>query len=45
MRFADDLTQAEIGARIGVGQMQVSRVVRHALTRLHALARGVRPLA
>ena len=39
LRFEEDLTQAEIGAQIGVSQMQVSRVLRHAVTRLRALAR------
>jgi RNA polymerase sigma-B factor len=36
LRFAEDLTQAEIGERIGVSQMQVSRLIRQALTRLRA---------
>lgn len=36
LRFADDLTQAEIGERIGVSQMQVSRLIRQALVRLRA---------
>jgi RNA polymerase sigma-B factor len=36
LRFADDLTQAEIGERIGVSQMQVSRLIRQALSRLRA---------
>jgi RNA polymerase sigma-B factor len=34
LRFAEDLTQTEIGERIGVSQMQVSRLIRHALARL-----------
>jgi RNA polymerase sigma-B factor len=34
LRFGEDLTQAEIGERIGVSQMQVSRLIRQALTRL-----------
>ena len=38
LRFAEDLTQAEIGARIGVSQMQVSRLIRQALARLRAAA-------
>jgi RNA polymerase sigma-B factor len=36
LRFGEDLTQAEIGERIGVSQMQVSRLIRQALTRLRA---------
>jgi RNA polymerase sigma-B factor len=32
------MTQAEIGAIIGVSQMQVSRVIRQALARLRAAA-------
>jgi RNA polymerase sigma-B factor len=36
LRFGDDLTQAEIGERIGVSQMQVSRLIRQALARLRA---------
>lgn len=40
MRFAQDMTQAEIGAAIGVSQMQVSRVIRRALERLRSLAEG-----
>ena len=38
MRFEEDMTQAEIGAIIGVSQMQVSRIIRQALTRLRAAA-------
>lgn len=34
LRFHEDLTQAEIGLRIGCSQMQVSRVLRTTLTRL-----------
>jgi RNA polymerase sigma-B factor len=36
LRFAEGMTQAEIGARIGVSQMQVSRLIRQALGRLRA---------
>lgn len=36
LRFDEDLTQAEIGERIGVSQMQVSRLIRQALTRLRS---------
>jgi RNA polymerase sigma-B factor len=34
LRFAEDLTQTEISARIGVSQMQVSRLIRQSLARL-----------
>ena len=34
LRFHEDLTQAEIGARIGCSQMHVSRILRAALTQL-----------
>ena len=36
LRFGEDMTQAEIGERIGVSQMQVSRLIRQALIRLRA---------
>jgi RNA polymerase sigma-B factor len=39
LRFEEDLTQAEIGARIGVSQMQVSRLIRQAVARLRLAAR------
>jgi RNA polymerase sigma-B factor len=38
LRFAEDLTQAEIGERIGLSQMQVSRIIRQALARLQVSA-------
>jgi RNA polymerase sigma-B factor len=31
LRFVEDLTQSEIAARIGVSQMQVSRLIRSAV--------------
>jgi RNA polymerase sigma-B factor len=37
MRFVEDLTQTEIAARVGISQMQVSRLLRRALDRLRAL--------
>ena len=39
LRFAEDLTQAEIGTRIGVSQMHVSRIIRQAIGRLREAAR------
>jgi RNA polymerase sigma-B factor len=38
LRFEEDLTQAEIGERIGVSQMQVSRIIRQSLARLRTAA-------
>jgi RNA polymerase sigma-B factor len=38
LRFAEDLTQAEIGERVGVSQMQVSRIIRQSVSRLRAYA-------
>ena len=38
LRFAEDLTQAEIGQRIGLSQMQVSRIIRQSVSRLRAYA-------
>jgi RNA polymerase sigma-B factor len=40
LRFEEDLTQAEIGERIGVSQMQVSRLIRQAVARLRVAARA-----
>jgi RNA polymerase sigma-B factor len=34
LRFEEDLTQSEIGQRVGVSQMHVSRLLRQAITRL-----------
>jgi RNA polymerase sigma-B factor len=38
LRFVEDLTQTQIAERIGVSQMQVSRILRRAITRLGELA-------
>ena len=38
LRFERDLTQAEIGALLGVSQMQVSRIVRAAIEQLNGIA-------
>jgi RNA polymerase sigma-B factor len=38
LRFEHDLTQAEIGARLGISQMQVSRVLRRSITKLRTVA-------
>jgi len=38
MRFTEELTQSEIAARMGVSQMQISRLLRRSLERLRELA-------
>jgi RNA polymerase sigma-B factor len=38
LRFVEDLTQTEIAKRVGVSQMQVSRLLRRSLQRLNAAA-------
>jgi RNA polymerase sigma-B factor len=38
MRFVDELTQTQIAARVGVSQMQVSRLLRRSLDTLRELA-------
>ena len=38
LRFHEDLTQSEIGERIGCSQMHVSRLVRGAIAKLTAAA-------
>jgi RNA polymerase sigma-B factor len=38
LRFAEDLTQSEIGARVGVSQMHVSRLIRQAVSQLRRAA-------
>ena len=38
LRFEHDLTQSEIGARLGISQMQVSRIVRKAIADLQRFA-------
>jgi RNA polymerase sigma-B factor len=43
LRFEEDLTQAEIGERIGLSQMQISRVLRQAVDRVRTVARGTPP--
>jgi RNA polymerase sigma-B factor len=39
LRFGEDLTQAEIAQRVGVSQMQVSRLLRKSVQRLRELTR------
>jgi RNA polymerase sigma-B factor len=38
MRFVEDLTQTEIAERIGISQMQVSRLLRRSLEQLRSIA-------
>jgi len=38
LRFHEDLTQSEIGARMGISQMHASRLIRQALGRLRTVA-------
>lgn len=40
MRFVEDLTQTQIAARVGVSQMQVSRLLRRSLDQLRELTQG-----
>jgi RNA polymerase sigma-B factor len=37
MRFSLELSQAEIGERLGISQMHVSRLLRRALARMEAI--------
>jgi RNA polymerase sigma-B factor len=43
LRFEEDLTQAEIGERVGLSQMHVSRILRAVLRDLHEAAGAERP--
>ena len=38
MRFEQELTQAEIGERLGISQMHVSRLIRKSIAKLHIVA-------
>ena len=38
LRFVEDLTQSEIGERVGVSQMHVSRLIRQSISRLRMVA-------
>jgi RNA polymerase sigma-B factor len=38
LRYEEDLTQEQIGARVGISQMQVSRVLRQCIVRLRSVA-------
>ena len=40
LRFGAEMTQSQIADRIGVSQMQVSRILRRTLERLRQLAEG-----
>jgi RNA polymerase sigma-B factor len=43
LRFVDDLTQSQIAERLGISQMQVSRLLRRSLERLRAVTRASSP--
>jgi RNA polymerase sigma-B factor len=45
LRFAEDLTQSEIGHRLGLSQMHISRLLRQAVTRLREAAQPSEPPA
>jgi RNA polymerase sigma-B factor len=45
LRFQEDLTQTDIGERIGVSQMQVSRLLRQSIARLRSVVRDHEPTA
>jgi RNA polymerase sigma-B factor len=45
LRFGSEMTQQQIGDRLGVSQMQVSRILRRALTHLRAAADAAGPAA
>ncbi len=40
LRFAEDLTQSEIGQRVGASQMHISRLLRQAVSRLRETAQA-----
>jgi RNA polymerase sigma-B factor len=39
MRFVEDMTQAEIGAAVGLSQMQISRLLRQSIDHMSTIAR------
>jgi RNA polymerase sigma-B factor len=45
LRFEHDLTQAEIGAQLGVSQMQISRIIHRAINHLRHVAEHQQRLA
>ena len=44
-RFEEECTQSEIARRLGVSQMQVSRIIRRLLDRTRQLLEPAEPLA
>jgi RNA polymerase sigma-B factor len=40
LRFQREMTQSQIAARIGLSQMQISRILRHSLARMRAIVDG-----
>jgi len=45
LRFVEDLTQSEIGARVGISQMHVSRLIRTSLARMRLASEASPPRA
>jgi RNA polymerase sigma-B factor len=44
LRFEEDLSQSEIGRRLGISQMHVSRLLRRAISRMEAVAAAGDPV-
>jgi RNA polymerase sigma-B factor len=45
LRFGQEMSQSEIAAQVGLSQMQISRLLRHSLSRMRAIIAGGDPQA